>query len=130
MVRDYYRVLGLHPGASPEEVRAAYRRQAKQHRPDAGGDAEKLRYLQKAYETLSNPVSRRRYDRQRVKFRQPARAAKSLVAEQPQRPSRTAPPNVRRALELDDADRLFREFDEFFERLEAEFVVPPWGRSE
>ncbi len=130
MVRDYYRVLGLHPGASLDEVRAAYRRQAKQHRPDAGGDSEKFRSLKKAYETLSNPASRRRYDRQRVKFRQPSRAAKSLVAEEPQRLPRATPPNVRRALELDDADRLFREFDEFFERLEAEFVAPPWGRSE
>ena len=31
---------------------------------------------------------------------------------------------------LNDADRLFREFDEFFVRLEAEFVKPSWGRSE
>ena len=111
-------------------MRAAYRRQEKQLLPNAEGNSEKFRSLKKAYETLSNPASRRRYDRQRVKFPQPARAVKSLVAEEPPQPPRTAPPNVHRALGLDDADRLFREFDEFFERLEAEFVVPPWGRSE
>ena len=130
MVRDYYRVLGLHPGASQDEVRAAYRRRAKQHLPDAGGTSEKLRSLQKAYETLSNPASRRRYDQQQVKFRQPARAAKSLAPDEPQQPLRDAPLNARPALDADDADRLFREFDEFFERLEEEFREPPWGRSE
>ncbi|MCH7979086.1 MAG: DnaJ domain-containing protein, partial [Acidobacteria bacterium] len=39
MVGDYYRVLGLHPGASQDEVRAAYRRQAKQLLPNAGASA-------------------------------------------------------------------------------------------
>ncbi len=130
MVRDYYGVLGLHPGASQDEVCAAYRRQAKQLLPNAEGDSEKLRSLQKAYETLSNPASRRRYDRQRVNYRQPAQAAKPLVTDEPQRSPRADPPNAGRPLNLNDADRLFREFDEFFERLEAEFVKPSWGRSE
>ncbi len=130
MVQDYYRVLGLHPGASQDEVLAAYRRRAKQHPPDAGEASEKLRSLQKAYETLSNPASRRRYDQQRVKFRQPARPEKSLAPDEPQQPLDVAPLNARPALDADDADRLFREFDEFFERLEEEFRVPPWGRSE
>ncbi len=130
MVRDDYRVLGLHPGASQDEVRAAYRRQAKQLLPNAGGDSEKLRSLKKAYETLSNPTSRRRYDRQRVQFRQPSQAANPLVTDEPQQPPRAAPPNASHPLNLNDADRLFREFDEFFERLDAEFVKPPWGRSE
>ncbi len=130
MAGDYYRALGLHPGASQDEVRAAYRRQAKQLLPNAGGESEKLRSLQKACEMLSNPASRRRYDRQRVKLSQPSQAAKPLVTDAPQRPPRPAPPNASRPLNLNDADRLFREFDEFFERLEAEFVKPPWGRSE
>ena len=130
MVRDYYRVLGLHPGASQDEVRAAYRRCAKQHLPDSGGASEKLRSLQEAYETLSNPASRRRYDQQRVKFHRPTRAEKSLTPDEPQQPLCVAPLNPQRDLDADDADRLFREFDEFFERLEEEFRESPWGRSE
>ncbi len=130
MVRDYYRVLGLHPGASQGEVRAAYRRRAKQHSPDGEGASEKLRLLQKAYETLSNPASRCRYDQQRVKYLPPPRAEKSLAPDEPQQPLHVAPPTPRRALDADDADRLFRDFDEFFERLEKEFRKSPWGRSE
>jgi hypothetical protein len=43
-------VLGLKRGASKEEIKAAYRRLARQHHPDCGGDAEKFKELQAAYE--------------------------------------------------------------------------------
>jgi hypothetical protein len=43
-------VLGLRAGASKEEVKAAYRRLARQHRPDCGGDPEKFKEVQAAYE--------------------------------------------------------------------------------
>ncbi len=59
---DYYAVLGLPKGASTEDVRAAYRRLAKQFHPDAkGGDANRFHTITHAYEglreTISKPIS-------------------------------------------------------------------------
>ena len=60
----YYDVLGLSPGASESEIKAAYRRLAREFHPDSGtpGDVERFREVQEAYETLSDPEKRRRYD--------------------------------------------------------------------
>lgn len=47
-----YKVLGLEPSASEEEVKEAYREKAKEHHPDQGGDAEKFKEIQKAKEEI------------------------------------------------------------------------------
>lgn len=59
----YYDELGINPDASEEEIRAAYRRKAKQHHPDHGGNPEKMARANKAYNTLSKPIRRLAYDR-------------------------------------------------------------------
>lgn len=63
---DYYGVLGLGSDASPDEIKRAYRRLAREHHPDANpGDAEaeaRFKEIALAYETLSDPERRRRYD--------------------------------------------------------------------
>lgn len=60
---DYYSVLGVEPTASQEEVRAAYRRLAKQFHPDVNPDgAEAFRLATDAYRVLSDPEMRERYD--------------------------------------------------------------------
>jgi DnaJ-class molecular chaperone len=68
-VKDYYRILGLEPKATPEEVKKAYRRLARKYHPDRNpGDAkaeERFKEVQEAYDTLSSPDARRRYDRRR-----------------------------------------------------------------
>jgi len=60
--RSYYEALGLEPGASSDEVKAAYRAKAKEHHPDAGGNAEAFKEVQEAYEVLSDQDARRAYD--------------------------------------------------------------------
>jgi hypothetical protein len=45
-------LLGLEPGASPAAIKRAYRRLAKAHHPDLGGDAEAFRRLDDAYRSL------------------------------------------------------------------------------
>lgn len=62
MNTELYDTLGLPPDASPEDIKAAYRARAKQHHPDAGGDAEAFGALQKAYDVLSDADKRARYD--------------------------------------------------------------------
>jgi DnaJ-class molecular chaperone len=48
-------VLGLPPGASPEEIKKAYKTLAKKHHPDKGGDPEEFKRINKAYEEALNP---------------------------------------------------------------------------
>jgi len=60
---DLYETLGLRPDAATEEVKRAYRRKAREHHPDAGGDAERFKEVTRAYEVLSDPERRARYDR-------------------------------------------------------------------
>lgn len=47
-----HEVLGLRPGASPHEARAAFRRFARQHHPDRGGDPDTFRAGSEAYHRL------------------------------------------------------------------------------
>lgn len=54
-----YQILGLSPSASLEEIERAYRRKAKIHHPDHGGDEDAMRALNKAYAHLKRVKSRR-----------------------------------------------------------------------
>jgi molecular chaperone DnaJ len=60
--RDYYEVLGVDKSASPDEIKKAFRRAAVQHHPDRGGDEEKFKEVNEAYEVLKEPSKRQRYD--------------------------------------------------------------------
>jgi molecular chaperone DnaJ len=65
--RDLYAVLGVARSASPEEIKKAYRNLARRFHPDRNADndeaANRFREIAEAYETLSNPDLRSRYDR-------------------------------------------------------------------
>ncbi|HPZ06451.1 MAG TPA: DnaJ domain-containing protein, partial [Clostridiales bacterium] len=64
--RDYYEVLGVGRGAGESEIKKAYRKLAKQYHPDVNpGDKEaeaKFKEVSEAYEVLSDPQKRARYD--------------------------------------------------------------------
>lgn len=60
--RDYYDILGIGKTASADELKKAFRKQAVQHHPDRGGDEAKFKEVNEAYEVLSNPEKRKRYD--------------------------------------------------------------------
>lgn len=58
-----YEVLGLTRDASQEEIKKAYRKLAREHHPDKGGDPEKFKKVQEAYEVLGDADKRQNYDR-------------------------------------------------------------------
>ena len=64
--RDYYEVLGVEKNASADEIKKAYRKKAIQYHPDKNpGDKEaeeKFKEAAEAYDVLSNPDKRARYD--------------------------------------------------------------------
>lgn len=60
---DLYEILGVARDASPDEIKRAYRRRAREAHPDAGGDEEHFKQVTHAYRILSDPDSRARYDR-------------------------------------------------------------------
>jgi molecular chaperone DnaJ len=62
-VPDLYQLLDLPPEASADDVKRAYRRKAREHHPDAGGDEETFKAVTHAYQVLSDPEKRARYDR-------------------------------------------------------------------
>lgn len=63
MAADLYEILGVTRDASEEDVKRAYRRKAREHHPDAGGDENEFKELTTAYEVLKNPEARANYDR-------------------------------------------------------------------
>jgi len=63
--KDYYRILGVDRKADDKTIKSAYRRLARKHHPDVakGKDAaDRFKEISEAYEVLSDPEKRRRYD--------------------------------------------------------------------
>ena len=70
---DYYRILKVSPKASDKEIKSAYRRLARKLHPDVNGgsnvNSRDFAQIAKAYQILSNPAERARYDAQLLKAR-------------------------------------------------------------
>jgi curved DNA-binding protein len=64
--KDYYDILGVNKDDSQEDIRRAFRRLARQHHPDVNPDdpeaEERFKEINEAYEVLSDPEKRQKYD--------------------------------------------------------------------
>jgi molecular chaperone DnaJ len=66
MAGDYYQILGVSRDVDKDELKRAYRRLARKYHPDVNkepGAEEKFKEINRAYEILSEPETRARYDR-------------------------------------------------------------------
>ena len=75
---DYYEVLGVSRDADQDAIRRAYRKLARQYHPDLNSDEdaeERFKELGEAYEVLSDPEKRERYDRLGANWREVEREA-------------------------------------------------------
>ncbi len=73
--RDYYETLGVSKTATEDEIRSAFRKLARKYHPDVAKDKkaaeEKFKQINEAYEVLSDPEKRQRYDQLGANWNQP-----------------------------------------------------------
>ena len=64
--RDYYEVLGINRNASADEIKSAFRKLSKKYHPDLNPDdptaEEKFKEINEAYQVLSDPDKKQKYD--------------------------------------------------------------------
>ena len=98
--KDYYKILGLTPAATPAEVKKAYRKLALEHHPDRNpGDpqaAARFIEIAEAYEILGDPDRRRSYDRS---YKPSSGGAKGATGSAPPPPTVPAASTLLKALE-------------------------------
>ncbi len=88
MARDYYLILGVGSDATPDQIKSAYRREAKRCHPDHSGEgSEPFLAVQEAYEVLGDPRRRRAYDDQLARESK-GREAASRLGPEPLQPRR------------------------------------------
>jgi curved DNA-binding protein len=73
--RDYYETLGVSKTASEDEIRSGFRKLARKYHPDVAKDKasaeEKFKQINEAYEVLSDPEKRKKYDQLGANWNQP-----------------------------------------------------------
>ena len=98
--KDYYKILGLTPAATPAEIKKAYRQLAFKHHPDRNpGDlnaAARFIEIAEAYEILADPERRRSYDRT---YKPSSGGAKGATGSTPPPPVVPAASTLLKALE-------------------------------
>ena len=71
--KDFYQILGVPREASQQDIQRAYRKLARQYHPDVNADPaaeERFKDVSEAYDVLSDPQTRSRYDALGADFRQ------------------------------------------------------------
>lgn len=88
MGKDYYEILGIKKGASEDDIKKAYRKQALRYHPDKNkspGAEEKFKEIAEAYDVLSEPKKKDIYDRfgEEGKFSKSCNIAGPIIVKAP-----------------------------------------------
>jgi molecular chaperone DnaJ len=131
MASDLYVLLGVGTNASSEQIKAAYRRRAKELHPDYhGANAEPFLRVQQAYAVLQDPERRRHYDKQAASAERGWRRARP----EPMRDPRLAPGRQfghTHQFSVQESPAEYRpSFDELFERLWDNFNLSSRPKAE
>lgn len=73
MAKNFYDVLGVSKSASQDEIKRAYRKLAGEHHPDRGGQHDRFKEINEAYQVLSDTTKRSQYDQYGQTFEQAQR---------------------------------------------------------
>ncbi len=70
--KDYYKILGVSPDATEKDIKKAFRRLARKYHPDVNPNdpkaEERFKEINEAYEVLSDPEKRKKYDQMRQQY--------------------------------------------------------------
>jgi len=133
MAKNYYLILGVSPDATPNEIKSAYRRRAREFHPDRfGEERQPFLDIQEAYAALSDSVSRNAYDRDIRQAREVRRAWSATGVHEPEplvprrrhveplRPDEV-PADLGRASLLRSFRTYRPSYEELFDRIERNF---------
>jgi molecular chaperone DnaJ len=121
MKTNYYLVLGVRTDASAEEIKSAFRRLALELHPDRSGlESEPFRRVQEAYNVLSDPVERQRYDKQILIRPKHSSGAEPLVPRAEER-AFGEEPWIDEVSLFESFERFGPSFEELFDRLWSNF---------
>jgi curved DNA-binding protein len=139
--RDYYQILGVSKDASEADIKKAYRKLARKYHPDVNpGDKsaeEKFKGINEAYEVLSDPQKRQKYDRFGAQWRQYERAGgRPEDFDWSQWTSRSGGATYTRTVTPEELEQMFGgglgDFSDFFETLfggMGRSASSPFGRQ-
>ena len=117
---NYYIILGVPRNADDATIRSAFRGLVRRYHPDAGAgsSAHRFREIVEAYETLSDPARRRRYDASLRPASRP-RIVEPLASTRPEPLVMPRVPRYSRVVDVRSARE--SAFDEFFRSIERLF---------
>jgi molecular chaperone DnaJ len=138
MAKNYYRILGILPTATSEDIRGAYRKRAKELHPDHYGEnSSPFLEVQEAYGVLRDPEHRQRYDRSirnRVSRGMPIhRDEAEPLRQETSRPEPLRSPDRRvhlGGIRLDSFRTVRPSMAEILDRLRGNFDFTPSYKSE
>ena len=134
--RDFYEILGVSKTASQEEIQRAYRKLARTYHPDINKDPaaeERFKEISEAYDVLSDPEMRRRYDAFGADFRQipddvdPAAWARAQAGARAGRAGRAGGRRTTGGVQFDTGAAEDIDLGDLFEELFGRRTGQPWG---
>lgn len=106
MNNELSNILGVSPSASTDEIHAAYRRKARQHHPDLGGDRQKFQQISDAYEQLLKQKNSEKFTLATQTSNSPPATPKPNPYRSPQEPRRKRKKSGKR-----DSERSGEQFE-------------------